>query len=271
MLPYFHFESFSLGPLTIHVWGLFVSLGILAAVLFGYKLAKKYFLSGEVILDMGVWMLIGALIMARVFHVIFYDSAYYAQNPGDILKFWQGGASSLGGFFGAGVALYLFVKIKKFTCREIKPYLDIGALSLWLGWGVGRLGCFFTHLHPGRLSNFFLAVNLPDGARFDLGLLESILGFTLFAVFYLLFTRLIKKRWGLVALYSVLSYAAVRFFFDFLRATDLPVSDARYFYFTPAQWGMLALIAGLTFALFWGKLGQTSHPSSVRGETKGGV
>lgn len=251
MIPYFQYNSIMLGPISIQVWGLFVSIGLLVAILLAYRLAKKYLLSGEVVLDLAVWTILGGLIGARIFHVVFYEPVYYIQYPLDIFKFWQGGASSLGGFFGATVALYIFIKLRKFTFKEILPYIDIATLSLWLGWGIGRFGCFMIHDHPGKLSNFFLAVNFPTGARFDLGLVDSLLGFLLFAVYYLLFTRLIKIHWGLVAIFSFMDYAIVRFLLDFLRATDLPISDMRYFYLTPAQWGMGLMFFVLSAVLIY--------------------
>jgi len=115
------------------------------------------------------------------------------------------------------------------------------------------------------LSNFWLAVNYSGGlarwsplggARHDLGLYESILGFALFIIFAFLFKRLVKMRWGLVAILSSLGYAIVRFFLDFLRATDLPGSDIRYAELTPAQWGMLFIVAALTASLVFDKLKQ---------------
>ena len=267
MIPYFNFEIIQLGPIIIHVWGMMVALGIASGTAFAYYFCKKYLFSGEVAVDMAIWMLAGALIMARVFHVLFYDPVYFTQNPEEIIKFWRGGASSLGGFAGAALALWWFAKKRRFTLKEILPYLDISALGLWLGWGVGRLGCFFTHQHPGKIitatagprleavGNFIFGVKYAGGARFDLGLLESILGFTLFIIFYLLFPKLVRKRWGLVAGFSAASYALVRFFLDFLRATpDFPGGDVRYFALTPAQWGMLALLVALTLAFVLGKM-----------------
>ncbi len=252
MIPYFQYNSFLFGPIAIQVWGIFVSLGLLVAIIFAYRLARKYFLSGEVMLDLAIWVLIGGFLMARAFHVIFYEPTYYIVNPLDVIKFWQGGASSLGGFIGAGLAAWLFFKKRHFKLKEALPYLDIGVLSLWLGWGIGRIGCFMIHDHPGHLTNFFLAVNFSGGARYDLGLLDSLLGFLLFTIYYLLFTRLIRIRWGLVALLSFMDYALVRFLFDFLRATDLPQSDIRYWLLTPAQWGMTVLFFILTIILIYG-------------------
>ena len=257
MIPFFQFEFIYLGPVVIYVWGLLVALGIIVGITFAYFFCKKYMLSGEVILDMAIWMLLGAFIMARVFHILFYNPVYFVANPIEIIKFWHGGASSLGGFVGAAISLWLFAKKRHFTFKELLPYFDIGALGLWLGWGVGRIGCFLIHDHPGTLTHFILGVKYPDGARFDLGLMESILGFTLFIIFYLLFKKLIKIRFGLVAAYSVASYAVGRFFLDFLRAApSFPGGDARYLTLTPAQWGMLAVLGGLTLAFVLGKMKQ---------------
>ncbi|TSC85080.1 MAG: Prolipoprotein diacylglyceryl transferase [Parcubacteria group bacterium Gr01-1014_13] len=259
MIPFFQFDFIHLGPVVIHVWGLLVALGIIAGITFAYFLSKKYLLSGEVILDMGIWALVGAFIMARVFYVVFYNPAYFVANPMETIKLWHGGASSLGGFVGAGLSLWLFAKKRHFTFKELLPYFDIGALGFWLGWGIGRIGCFLIHDHPGTLTHFILGVKFPDGARFDLGLMESILGFILFITFYLLFKKLIKIRFGLVAGYSVASYAVARFFLDFLRATpDFPGGDVRYSALTPAQWGMLAVLVGLTSVLVLSKMKRTN-------------
>ncbi len=274
MIPYFQFTSFQLGPVTIQVWGLMVALGIIAAILLTRALTKKYVLSEEVMIDMALWAIVSAFLFARVFHVVFYNLDYYLANPEEIPQFWHGGASSLGGFFGAFVALYLFTKVRRFSWKEIVPYFDIAAVGLWLGWGIGRIGCFLIHDHPGTLSHFVGAVQYPPlvtGApherwesflpmpRYDLGLYESLVGFVLFAIFFVLFPRLIKKQWGLVAELSVLSYAVIRFFLDFLRATDLTGSDIRYGYLTPAQWGMLALVCALTTSIVYGRMGRVKN------------
>jgi phosphatidylglycerol:prolipoprotein diacylglycerol transferase len=255
MIPFFEFHTINLGPIVIQVWGLFVALGITLALTFAYIVCKKYLLSGEVILDLAIWVLVGGFVMARVFHVLFYNPAYFISNPDEIIKIWHGGASSLGGFVGAGLSLWLFAKKRKFTFKELLPYFDIGALGLWLGWGIGRIGCFLIHDHPGTLTSFILGVRYPDGVRFDLGLLESILGFVLFVTFYFLFKKLIKIHWGLVAAFSFGAYAIVRFFLDFLRVPATVLGgDSRFFHLTPAQWGMLAILIGLTLCLVLGTI-----------------
>ncbi len=254
MIPFVQYTDIIIGPISIKVWGLLVSGGILAAILHFYYRAKRGVLSTALVLDLSVAVVIGALIGGRLGHILCYQPAYYLAHPAEIIAFWHGGASSLGGFIGGSLTAAWFFWRRKFSWSEVIPYLDIGTLSLWLGWGVGRIGCFLIHDHPGTLTSFIGGVNYPGGIRHDLGLYESLTGFALFIVFSLLFTALTKRRPGLVTYFSVLAYAIARFFLDFLRAHDLPISDVRYWILTPAQWGMLLFVAALTFIPIYGKI-----------------
>lgn len=263
MIPYFQYNAFLVGPVTIQVWGLMIALGILAALLCLKILAKKYFLSYELLLDMTLWVLVAAFVGARIFHAVFYAPDYFMAQPLAIFRIWEGGASSTGGFFGAVLAIWAFCKRRHLTWREFLPYADVSAVSLWLGWGIGRIGCFLIHDHPGTLTSFVGGVQFPAGTRHDLGLYESILGFVLFFVFIGLFKTLVKKRWGLVAIFSSMAYAVVRFGLDFLRATDLSGSDLRYVHLTIAQWSMLGVIVALTCVLIFGTLQRSNKTGEV--------
>jgi len=254
MIPFFQIEGWVLGPIVIQSWGLMVALGIVAAVILADQYAKKLFLSRQVIWDIAWWSLVGGLIGARLFYILFYNLEYYIHNWPATLYFWQGGASSFGGFVGAWAALTIFAKARHFTFRELKPYIDIFSLGLWLGWAIGRSGCFLIHDHPGQLSNFFLAVQFSSGARHDLGLYEALLALFIFLVFWRLFKRLAKTGWGKVALYSWAAYSVGRFGLDFLRATDLPGSDQRFAFLTLTQWLIILFWLALTAFLIWGKM-----------------
>ena len=218
------------------------------------RLAKRQGLSTDLILNFAIWAIVGGFIGARLAHVLFYYPAFYWQYPAEIIKVWHGGLSSLGGFAGAFLGVIIFARWKKLTLEKLLPYFDIASVSLWLGWGIGRVGCFLIHDHPGTLSHFMLAVKYPGGARHDLGLYDSLVAFVLFTFYYLLFKRFTKMRAGLVAACSWISYAIARFGLDFLRATDLPGSDVRYWHLTPAQWGMMAVVIALTYWLVYAKI-----------------
>ena len=50
--------------------------------------------------------------------------------------------------------------------------LDIIAYAMPIGWMIGRLGCTLAHDHRGLASTSWIAVNFPEGPRYDLGLIE---------------------------------------------------------------------------------------------------
>ena len=116
--------------------------------------------------------------------------------------------------------------------------------ALPLGWFIGRIGCFLIHDHPGTLTNSPFGVQFPDGARFDLGMIDGLIGLLIFAVAFPLHRTIGKKFPGVTTAVVIQLYAVLRFMADFLRATDLPNSDPRIYGFTPGQYasGILFLV-----------------------------
>ncbi|NBS41201.1 prolipoprotein diacylglyceryl transferase [bacterium] len=242
MIPFIALKSLSLGPLTIQVWGLMVALGILAGAWVGAREARKRGLDGNVVWDAAAWVTVGAMVVARLFHVAFYDPATYLADPAQIIAVWKGGMSMFGGLVGATIVGIGYFKIKKFP---VLAYIDAMMSGLPLGIGIGRIGCFLIHDHPGTLTHFVLGVKYPDGSvRHDLGLYESIYGFALAIVFYAMSRKNVRP-----ATYSVVflaTYGIFRFITDFLR-----IVDARYLGLTPAQYLSVAMIFGAW--LLWRK------------------
>lgn len=244
MIPYLHITSVSLGPVHIQVWGFFVALGIVTSVLVGAREAVKRGLDKNTFIDFSGWILVPALIGGRLFHVFVYDLAPYLDDPWAILHVWEGGMSSFGGFIGAGLGAWLFVRMKKIS---FFPYAEVASFVLPLGYGIGRIGCFCINDHPGVLSDTFLSVGYPGGARLDHGLLLSLLGFGIFGVFLLLRSRAMKTGAVLFLPAFLVLYGLVRLPLDSIRAWDLPLSDVRYFSYTPAQFGsVLMVVLGIT-------------------------
>jgi len=237
MIPYFQFTTIWLGPVPIYVWGLFVASGILAGAALGAWFAKQRGLKPDVIWDLAVWITIGSFIAGRLFQVVFYEPEFYFVNPGEIIKIWHGGMSIIGGFIGAVIAGVWYLWRKKL---DVVAYCDTAIFGLPLGMGIGRIGCFLIHDHPGTLTDFVLGVRYPDGVRHDLGLYESLVGFALAVVFYVLWRK--KAPQGTYIAVFLIGYGASRFFLDFLRATDGAIVDTRYFGLTPAQYVALAMV-----------------------------
>lgn len=239
MIPYFKLDILTLGPLHIYVWGLMVALGIAAALLVSTGLANHKGLSSTILLDWAAWSIAAAFIGARLGHVFLYDWQNFSAHPFDILKIWQGGLSSFGGFIGAAIASIIYARVKKIN---FWAYANTIMYGFPLGIGIGRLGCFFNHLHIGKLSNLPWAVAFPGGSRLDMGLIESVFGFILFATYFILERR--KPQLNSYLPLTMIIYGATRFLLDFGRAIDISGADARYFGLTPAQFGSILLVIG---------------------------
>lgn len=242
MIPYTGFSTISLGPIPIHVWGLLVALGLVAGMLVARWFAKRQKLNIDTVSSLVIWAAIGGFIGARIGHVLLYDWPYYSAHLVEIFYIWHGGFSSYGGFIGALAVLGVwFLKHKK----QAWQYAEVLAFSFPLAWGIGRIGCFLIHDHPGVCTNFLLGMDESKGvcARHDLGLYESIQNLLIFAIFILLLKRYRYLPRGMFTALLAVLYAVPRFFFDFLRVWEGPLADARYFGLTPAQYGSIVMAA----------------------------
>lgn len=259
MIPYVALTTIPLGPVHIQVWGLFVAAGIGAALLVGSRKAATYGLDKGRFLDLATWTIVGALIGARLGHAAFYAPAQYAADPWELLRVWDGGMSSIGGFVGAAVAAAVF-------CRTVRipllRYAEPAIFALPLGQGIGRIGCFLIHDHPGTLSDSMFAVAYPGGARLDHGLLLSLVGFVMFTAFLALGRYAARSAAPFYLPLFMVTYGIVRFLLDAFRAQDIPLSDARYLGLTPAQYGML-LLAGGGVVLYLRSRGPRPRPETA--------
>jgi phosphatidylglycerol---prolipoprotein diacylglyceryl transferase len=235
-----------IGNLTIHAFGILVATGILVGLRLTKKRGRELGLVDEHVDSMVTWSLVCGFICAHLFDVFAYQS--FAARPRliDIINPLSG-FSSFGGFTGALIGLFAWCRHHR---QPVMPYADSLAYGLATGWMFGRLGCFTAHDHPGRHTDFFLAVQYRDGARHDLGLDEALWAAAMSLLFALL-RRRGKQPLGLYVTLLTIAYAPVRFGLDFLRATDVPEPDPRYFGLTPAQWGcILVLFAGIGLAIW---------------------
>lgn len=250
MIPYIEFTSFTIGAITIQVWGTFVALGILFGTWLSARFAKRRGLDPNHIYNGAFWIILSAFIGARAMHVLFYDLAFYASNPAEIIMVWHGGFSVIGGFIGAIVAYLLYARRHHFSAIH---YADSFLYGLPGGLAIGRIGCFLIHDHPGTATDFFLGVRNENGigAFHDHGLYLAINGFLMAIVFAILAKK--KRSEGFFIKLFLIWYGIVRFTLDFWREVD-----ATYFGVTPAQYVSFLMVVG---ALIWmmSSRGKTTH------------
>jgi len=258
VIPTISLESFQLGPLTIQAWGLFVALGILAAVVWTVKRGRQRGLAPGLILDAAFWVVIAGLLGARLFFLIESPEAlrdgFWAS-----FRIQDGGMAATGGIIGGAIGAILFMRRHRLSLASLA---DAAAPPILLGEAIGRIGCFLIHDHPGRPTTSLWAVNIDGVPRHDLGLELSVAALAGSILLALYERRQTQNPQGTIAVGALLWYGATRFILDALRATDLPVVDARYAGLTLAQ---IAGVCGVILAVvLWGRLRRTTAISPKR-------
>lgn len=137
MLP----NSFSIGPLTIHIYGIIIATAILIGWFITKKRARLFKISPN-LFDDPILLLpfIFGIAGGRLYHVI--DKwTLYASDPIKIFKVWEGGLGIFGALTGIFVGLWIIAKAKKIDYLRL---LDLIAPSLILGQAIGRVGNFIN-------------------------------------------------------------------------------------------------------------------------------
>ena len=127
---------FRLGDVAIRWYGLAIALGIALGIALALREARRLGISEDATYSCALWSTLGALIGARLFHVVDRID-FYLQNPAGALAVQQGGLAVWGavaGGFAAG-ALYC-----RFAGLSVARMADLAAPALLLGQIVGRVG-----------------------------------------------------------------------------------------------------------------------------------
>ncbi|AXX98841.1 prolipoprotein diacylglyceryl transferase [Profundibacter amoris] len=177
------------------------------------------------------WAILGIILGGRLGFVLFYQPAYYLQNPAEILQVWNGGMSFHGGFLGVVIAGLIFCK--KHGIKMLS-FGDLMAMAAPVGLLLGRLANFNSAELWGRPSTLPWAVifpgiaaqNCPDVigacARHPSQLYEAAMeGLILGAVVLFLAWRRdwLKKPGQLMGLF-IAGYGVSRFIVEFFRQAD---------------------------------------------------
>ncbi|MFC1612904.1 prolipoprotein diacylglyceryl transferase [Patescibacteria group bacterium] len=154
---------FKLGPVKVYWYGFLIVIGILIAFFISQWLLKKYKLMiGEVLkdvnlIDLSVYLLIGGLIGARVFHII-AEWNYYFLHPLDVFKIWNGGLWIYGAIYGGFAGLLIYSKRKNFPKKKISFLLDLLAPGIIFAQAIGRWGNYFNQELYGLPTKVFIGL-----------------------------------------------------------------------------------------------------------------
>jgi phosphatidylglycerol:prolipoprotein diacylglycerol transferase len=221
--------AFTLGPLTVHWYGIILGLGALVGLMLAIREGKRFGLSPDFFLDLLLFGVPSAIIAARLYYVAFkWD--YYGSHPGEIVQIWNGGIAIYGAIIGAIICGIFYTRAKGYPFFRIA---DICAPSLLAGQMIGRWGNFMNQeAYGGETTETFLrdTLHLPrfivdqmyiDGLyRHPTFLYESLWSLVGLAILFIIRRLRFLKAGELLTAYFIW-YSIGRFFIEALRTDSL--------------------------------------------------
>jgi len=217
-----HPDLFSIGPFTLHTYGLLVAIGFLIALLVTVKIGKSEGIKPQQTMDMGFLIILGAIIGSRIMYVLM-NVSYYIERPMDMFKIWQGGLVFSGGIICVVLIVIWYTKKHHLSFWKVA---DLWAPAMAIGQGIGRIGCFMAGCCYGRPSGSKWGVVFTDPHAlaplniplYPTQIYSSLSGFVIFFVLILMHSR--KKFEGQVFLWLLVLHSTARLFVERFRGDD---------------------------------------------------
>ena len=237
--------AFSLGPLSVHWYGIMYLIAFLMFWGLGTWVARRRAWLGWSAEDVGdvlFYGMLGVILGGRMGYVLFYGFESLLQNPLYVFRVWDGGMSFHGGLLGVILAMLWFARK---TGRGFWQVADFVAPLVPVGLALGRLGNFIGGELWGRLSDAPWAVIFPSALQpgdtqglsveqaWQSGLLDAFArhpsqlyqagleGLALFIVLQWFAAR--PRPPGSVSGLFLIGYAVFRFAAEFFREPDVHI------------------------------------------------
>jgi len=248
---------------VLYYYGIIIMGGALAGGWLAAREAARRGHDSDVVWDLLIWLVIGGVIGARLWHVFTpspslvaqgVDTMYYLTHPFDLVNLRKGGLGIPGGVIGGAIALYFFTRKRKLNFAE---WTDIAAPSLALGQAIGRWGNFFNQEVYGAPTDLPWKISIDPAHRLPsfmdveyyhpLFLYESLwnLG-NLFLLLWLGWRFKNTLKTGDIFLSYLVVYPLGRFLLEFLRLDSSQIAGVN-----ANQTFMLLVMVGAAAALFW--------------------
>jgi phosphatidylglycerol:prolipoprotein diacylglycerol transferase len=229
-LPYIYYPEIDLGLFKIYTFGLILAIAFLTGLCFSLREAKRKGISKEVVEGLVFYIMVGSIMGSRLLHVlIFWNS--YSSNILSVFMLWKGGLAFYGGFLGAVIASFVYLRIKKLNFFK---YADLMAPSIALGHAIGRIACLVGDGgHVGKLTSLPFGVLINGELRH----LTALYDFVNLTILFIILLYLRRKNFftGFLFLFYICYYAFTRFLIDLLR------TDPTFYGLTVTQWTAIPL------------------------------
>lgn len=223
--------AFSLGPITVHWYGLFIVLGIIVGLLVVAWSGKKTGIAKDEVYNLAFYLIIFSLLGARLY-AVFLELPFYLKNPDQIIAIWNGGLAIHGALLGGVLTLFFYTKKKG---QSFWLWADLIALAIPLGQALGRLGNYFNQELFGKPTDLPWGIPIEPSLRpasynsffyfQPTFLYESILNLINFLVLLILFSKRQKLnlRNGTIFFIYLINYGIIRMVMEFFRIDHTPI------------------------------------------------
>lgn len=205
--------SFHIGGLEIHTYGIGLAITFIFATWYMSRRFQAKGLPHRWIADAAFWIILMAIVGARVVHVV-ANISFYATHPAEIVMVWHGGLSSFGGLLFA-VPTGIFLAKKHAPQIGVLEGLDVAAPVLAAAWALGRLlGPQVMVAGGGRPTDAWYGMQYAGqvGDRIPVPIFQSILDFITFLILIYVDRKTEGRHRGLVVSLAAGLWGLSRFF-----------------------------------------------------------
>ena len=146
--------AFSLFGFHIYWYGVIIAAGFLLAVVYCCRVAPRFGVDQEKLLDMLFFAVPLAIVGARAYYVLFDLSRFRAPDGsldwGAVVRIHDGGLAIYGGVIAAVATVVVFCRVRRINAWSL---MDVGAYGLLIGQAVGRWGNFVNVEVFGRVTD----------------------------------------------------------------------------------------------------------------------
>ena len=158
--------AFSFFGISVYWYGIFYALTFLISYgILSFLIKRKVFsflpefqsLLEAHLETIFMFLLLGVLLGGRLGDIFIYNFSYYLAHPSQMIAFWKGGMSFIGGIIGVILSLIIFFWKYGRSWKLFFLLLDILLPFVALGIGLGRIGNF--------LNQELYGILVPSGFR----------------------------------------------------------------------------------------------------------
>jgi phosphatidylglycerol:prolipoprotein diacylglycerol transferase len=147
----------SRNDIKLHSYGLLLIIGFVAATWSACLEAQRRGYDPNVVLDLALPLLAASVVLCRVLYIVLHPDQFH--SVAEMVRLWDGGMSFHGSLVAAVLVIAYFAHRYGLSFGELA---DVIAPSVFLGYAIGRIGCFLNGCCYGAVCDLPWAMQFPN-------------------------------------------------------------------------------------------------------------